>query len=550
MYNVQDMLKFTPDSHPDYVQLKQALKSINSVATFVNEHISEHDQTMKILELQKSIFGLDEAILQPGRKLIKQGKLTKICRKSNKTRAIFLFSDIIIYAALAKETPISAFNSSIFSTEKSRNLNPFAMGESFVFHRKISLDDIQVVDVRDSELVQCCFQIQTPEKSFALICQNFDDKYSWIRHIDQAVRAHASKKNSLRLNEDDQCTYMDELFQLCEQIAPVWIPDNATNFCMECGDIFRVFKRRHHCRSCGRLVCGACSPNKTRLPYQLRKANLMGSSKTLKSLKLVRVCKPCYDIIEARLSHLKADLLCANRRKQPVIEMHPPNKIEQANDTCSSLTKEQISYEDYSQHPPLLASTPDISASPIPSSYAQEVYGNDEQVNVIDYELDLYDLESEEDADNAEYKENSIWINEDDESNEFADYSDTETLADIGQPMESFSGLNKFQNLPQKIGRMISGGSRTTFELRTSCEIGGGVEYMGIMRSGKSRSESNSSSGGHRIFVTLGGLKRLSMKPRSQMAKFGRSLSSTKEVFSWKLNNISRRLSHRAEAPQ
>lgn len=47
-----------------------------------------------------------------------------------------------------------------------------------------------------------------------------------------------------------------------EGVAAKWIPNEQTNGCMLCGKAFGVFRRKHHCRSCGGLVCGKCSPEK------------------------------------------------------------------------------------------------------------------------------------------------------------------------------------------------------------------------------------------------------------------------------------------------
>ncbi len=40
-----------------------------------------------------------------------------------------------------------------------------------------------------------------------------------------------------------------------------WAADNSRNDCTICNDNFTLVNRRHHCRCCGRLVCGSCSPN-------------------------------------------------------------------------------------------------------------------------------------------------------------------------------------------------------------------------------------------------------------------------------------------------
>ncbi|CAB4062051.1 unnamed protein product [Lepeophtheirus salmonis] len=37
---------------------------------------------------------------------------------------------------------------------------------------------------------------------------------------------------------------------------PAWVPDEAAPICMGCSDQFTIFKRRHHCRSCGKTSPG------------------------------------------------------------------------------------------------------------------------------------------------------------------------------------------------------------------------------------------------------------------------------------------------------
>lgn len=41
--------------------------------------------------------------------------------------------------------------------------------------------------------------------------------------------------------------------------APVWVPDSKAERCMTCAEAFGVWRRRHHCRLCGSVVCWACS---------------------------------------------------------------------------------------------------------------------------------------------------------------------------------------------------------------------------------------------------------------------------------------------------
>ncbi|XP_064106569.1 uncharacterized protein LOC135215606 [Macrobrachium nipponense] len=60
-----------------------------------------------------------------------------------------------------------------------------------------------------------------------------------------------------------------------------WVPDNEVSECLVCNvAVFSMFCRRHHCRRCGRVVCGSCS--KSRMVVQ-------GYGDLL-----VRVCQECF----------------------------------------------------------------------------------------------------------------------------------------------------------------------------------------------------------------------------------------------------------------
>lgn len=59
-----------------------------------------------------------------------------------------------------------------------------------------------------------------------------------------------------------------------------WVLDNQTSNCMRCNKAFGLFNRRHHCRSCGYLICKPCGAYKK-------------SIATLQS-KESRVCNECH----------------------------------------------------------------------------------------------------------------------------------------------------------------------------------------------------------------------------------------------------------------
>ncbi|CAO2640254.1 Lateral signaling target protein 2 homolog [Lemmus lemmus] len=62
---------------------------------------------------------------------------------------------------------------------------------------------------------------------------------------------------------------------------PEWVPDEACGFCTSCKAPFTVIRRKHHCRSCGKIFCSRCSSHSAPLPHYGQ-------------VKPVRVCTHCY----------------------------------------------------------------------------------------------------------------------------------------------------------------------------------------------------------------------------------------------------------------
>jgi hypothetical protein len=58
------------------------------------------------------------------------------------------------------------------------------------------------------------------------------------------------------------------------------VPDKSVTMCQVCSTLFTFTFRRHHCRGCGKVVCGSCSQWKAFLRY-LKKSE--------------RICEKCYN---------------------------------------------------------------------------------------------------------------------------------------------------------------------------------------------------------------------------------------------------------------
>ena len=102
-----------------------------------------------------------------------------------------------------------------------------------------------------------------------------------------------------------------------EDQMPRWQPDQEVSECPICHIPFSFLRRKHHCRKCGRVVCGPCSPHRITIPQQYivrpleqqhvaqaiidltgdndpnTSQQIRQSNPTLRAAEEVRLCNPC-----------------------------------------------------------------------------------------------------------------------------------------------------------------------------------------------------------------------------------------------------------------
>lgn len=88
-----------------------------------------------------------------------------------------------------------------------------------------------------------------------LTLQNSDNVDELVSQRQSFYRKPEEKKDMLR-----QLT--SKIGKQREARDSVWMDDAAASSCLICGAPFTFFRRRHHCRICGRLVCETCSEQK------------------------------------------------------------------------------------------------------------------------------------------------------------------------------------------------------------------------------------------------------------------------------------------------
>ncbi|KAI8319398.1 hypothetical protein GQ54DRAFT_299373 [Martensiomyces pterosporus] len=263
---LEDLLKHTPAGHVDRQNISDALRTIEDVAAFVNENVQEHEMTLSIIEIQRTL-GLKESLLIPGRRLIKVGPLMKICRKSHQQRQFYLFSDILLYSS-----------------------TPAALIDDQSGHRRVPLEDCKVMEVPDTVDCRNQFTIISREKSFIVYTHTSLEKTKWIQALTQAITERRKARETLQMDSSlkrriarARRSTMLQFPRVAENFdAPVWDPDESSEVCYICFREFTLFLRKHHCRACGKIVCNACS-----------RKNIVFVGRTTTETKEGRGCDQC-----------------------------------------------------------------------------------------------------------------------------------------------------------------------------------------------------------------------------------------------------------------
>lgn len=92
---------------------------------------------------------------------------------------------------------------------------------------------------------------------------------------------------SMSMRLDTRSTFPE--FTLQARTPTTWIPDARVQRCFTCNVEFSMFRRKHHCRSCGRIFCAGCTAYREIMPSYYRSYAPSPSQNT----ETQRMCGKC-----------------------------------------------------------------------------------------------------------------------------------------------------------------------------------------------------------------------------------------------------------------
>jgi len=104
---LMELFKHTPQEHPDFVHLRQALQIITKIVTEINETKRFQENQAKLMQIQQSFVQTnwgDEPlnIMHPQRVLVKEGELKCLKKGKAKKYYYYQFNDLFLFGTLTK----------------------------------------------------------------------------------------------------------------------------------------------------------------------------------------------------------------------------------------------------------------------------------------------------------------------------------------------------------------------------------------------------------------------------------------------------------------
>ncbi|CAF3708277.1 unnamed protein product [Adineta steineri] len=135
-------------------------------------------------------------------------------------------------------------------------------------------------DQQNTGITYYPFRVNAVEKSYEFLVDKEAEREIWVKKIRQASDAYNKRNIEIEVRSS---TRRSEGQQLGVR-APAWVNDLDVTRCQICNNRFPptfLGSRRHHCRCCGRCICGSCSTKKLTLEYCKNDGD-------------VRICDTCY----------------------------------------------------------------------------------------------------------------------------------------------------------------------------------------------------------------------------------------------------------------
>ncbi|KAK8745782.1 hypothetical protein OTU49_000005 [Cherax quadricarinatus] len=200
-------------NHHDYRECMTAKAKLSQVIKGMVPALSNSENLVKLVELQRDLIGIDN-LIQPGREFLREGCLQKLSRKGYQQRMFFLFNDVLLYTNRTT-TPVLQFK----------------------VHGQLPLRGVMVEETESRMGATNCFTIYGGNRALMVAANSEEEKVKWLEDLTRAISQAKSRPDdafhylSLKsISSSDEVLDRSEMSVLEDSLSPTrGIGDKGTS---------------------------------------------------------------------------------------------------------------------------------------------------------------------------------------------------------------------------------------------------------------------------------------------------------------------------------
>jgi hypothetical protein len=181
---LDQLVKFTPETHADHQNLGIALDKIKKITEYLNEAKRNAENVNKILDIENTVTGLNGSLLILGRKFVKEGTSIEERKGGSRTVLLYLFNDMLILCKVVKKLKRQGALGSI--------------DKQYQVLRHVPLPDVTSVTVPEEDAKSAKLQISCKPDgdwngNILLTFTTPEERDKWMNSISQARNSALAK---------------------------------------------------------------------------------------------------------------------------------------------------------------------------------------------------------------------------------------------------------------------------------------------------------------------------------------------------------------------
>jgi len=265
----------------DLPDLEEALKMIADITELIESRMEDFDRRRKCQFIERKFVNLKVGdLVTPSRRFIAESKRRNVRLHQQDGYSmdivLFLFNDCLLYG----------------------HYNEDSWGNQLHYDESLYFDVLFECVVEDNYKKKHCLLLYSRTHSIFISFKKRKLRTKWKGLIESANE----KANKLVIT--------NLRHQMSDRPAPCYIPDDFSDFCLECNGKFTFTNRKHHCRRCGRLLCRECTSWRMNCRHRETKKN-----------QILRCCKKCKNL---QSNHLMFETL----RSGLSVDDYPRNRLQ------------------------------------------------------------------------------------------------------------------------------------------------------------------------------------------------------------------------------